>query len=145
MRRGDEAAVDAVLDAACEAGTARRIAGLRQAGDIAGEVVLPFQGGVAGYYALARMRAPSGWLCVGAIGIAPDWQGAGHGRRLMGVLSQWAQLSGRTVIAAGPLAFFERAGFARIDTAQGPVALAGPAPEGGAPDLIYPPALAARA
>ena len=138
LRRGEESKVDQILTGAYgHARAAERINALRKSGDIAGEVVLPFQGGVVGYYALAHMPAPAGWLCVAAAAIAPDWQGSGHGRRLMGVLSEWARLSGQNVVASGPARFWQRAGFA----ATGDVTLAGPAAAAQAeplPDLRYP-------
>ncbi len=145
MRRGEEGAIDALLHRAFDGvREAQLVAALRRAGDIAGEVVLPFQGGVVGYYALSRMRAPEDWLCVAVVAIDPDWQGSGHGRRLIGVLGEWARLSGRHVVTTGPAGFFERAGFvtASIDGAE--VMLAGP---GGATDntsLIYPAAFGSR-
>ncbi|SEL15016.1 GNAT family N-acetyltransferase [Roseovarius nanhaiticus] len=143
LRRGEEPAVDALLLAAFgDAAQLARIAALRRAGDIAGEVVLPYRDEIVGYYALATMCAPKGWLCLAAVAIAPDWQGAGHGRRLMGVLSEWARLSGQTVIAEGPPPFFERAGFA---PAGGRLALAGPTPPDDMPGLVYPAALVHRA
>jgi putative acetyltransferase len=139
MRRREEDAVDALLlRASGDVRAAQVIAALRQAGDIAGEVVLPFQGGIVGYYALARMRAPVGWLCLVSVVIDPEWQSAGHGRRLMGVLSEWARLSGQSVIAGGPLPFFERAGFARMAAGSSILAVAGPVGDGGAAELIYP-------
>ncbi|MFX0542520.1 GNAT family N-acetyltransferase [Roseovarius sp. S4756] len=146
LRRGDEAAVDdLLLRATGDAETARMIAALRSAGDIAGEVVLPFQDGIVGYYALARMRAPAGCLYVATVAIEPEWQGAGHGRRLMGVLSEWARLSGQSVIASGPLELFERAGFAAAPGPSGPLAVAGPVPPELAKGVIYPPAAGSRA
>ncbi|MFX0546945.1 GNAT family N-acetyltransferase [Roseovarius sp. S1116L3] len=141
LRRGDEAAVDdLLLRAVGAADTSQMIAALRAAGDIAGEVVLPFQVGIVGYYALARLRAPAGCLFVAAVAIDSEWQGAGHGRRMMGVLSEWARLSGQSVIANGPVAFFERAGFAAIQGPAGPLAVAGPVPPELAQGVIYPPA-----
>lgn len=142
LRRGEEASVDTLLGAAYgRSDIAQQIAALRKAGAIAGETVLPYQDEVVGYYALASMRAPKGWLCLAAVAIAPDWQGSGHGRRLMGVLSEWARLSGQSVIADGPPRFFERAGFVAV--AEG-LALAGPPISGGLPERVYPAALARR-
>lgn len=143
LRRGEEDAVRQLLiQAYGHARAAQRVDALRKSGSIAGEVVLPFQGGIVGYYALAHMAAPAGWLCVAATAIAPDWQGRGHGRRLMGVLSEWARLSGQTVIASGPAQFWQSAGFIRADADD--VMLAGPASGGDAPDLRYPPAIEAQ-
>lgn len=143
MRRGEENAVDVLLARAFGShGKAQMVASLRQGGDIAGEVVLPFQDGIVGYYALARMKAPAGWLCLAAVAIDPDWQGAGHGRRLIGMLSEWARLSGRSLIATGPEAFLTRAGFAPAPA--GGAMLAGP--DADLPDIspIYPAAFKAH-
>lgn len=144
LRRGEEGAVDALLRAAHgDASAARAVTALRAAGDIAGEVVLPCQGDIVGYYALAQMRAPKGWLVLAALAVAPDWQGQGHGRRLMGVLSEWARLSGRCVIAPGPLRFFERAGFR---AGPGGIPAAGlTGGEADLPPLHYPAAMMPRA
>ncbi|MFD0858853.1 GNAT family N-acetyltransferase [Roseovarius aquimarinus] len=140
MRRGDEAAVDSLL-AETDRVAVRRVAALRRSGRIAGETVLPWQGEIVGYYALAGMEAPEGCLCLAALAIAPDWQGAGHGRRLIGMLSEWARLSGRSVVARGPGAFLERAGFVPMEGAG--LYVAGPAPEASA--LVFPPDMAPRA
>ena len=143
MRRGEEDAVDALLARAFGSpGKAQLIAALRRAGDIAGEVVLPFQGDIVGYYALARMKAPTDWLCLAAVAIDPDWQGAGHGRRLIGMLSEWARLSGQFVIASGPAAFLTRAGFAPAPI-EGAL-LAGPGTDMPENTPIYPPAFQAH-
>lgn len=111
MRAGEEAAVADLLTRAYRRGDeAARADALRRAGHMAGEVVLPYRGGVVGYYALSG--APGAVLALGPVAIDPDWQGAGHGRRLIGMLSEWARLSGTSVIAEGPTGFLRRAGFA---------------------------------
>ncbi|WP_138934887.1 GNAT family N-acetyltransferase [Roseovarius arcticus] len=143
MHRGEEDAVDALLARAFGSpDKAKMVASLRQSGDIAGEVVLPFQGGIVGYYALARMKAPADWLCLAAVAIDPDWQGAGHGRRLIGMLSEWARLSQQSVIASGPAAFFTRAGFAPSPI-KGAL-LAGPSADLPPTTPLYPPAFKAH-
>ena len=142
MRRGEEVVVDALLARAFDSpDKAKQVAALRRDGDIAGEVVLPFQGNIVGYYALARLKAPVGWLCLAAVAIDPDWQGAGHGRRLIGMLSEWARLSGQSVIASGPTAFLTRAGFAPAPI-EGAL-LAGPVTDMPEITPLYPSALRA--
>lgn len=146
MRRGDEPAVDDLLTRAFGSDAeADLVHALRRAGDIAGEVVLPFQGGVVGYYALSRMRAPEGWLCLAPVAIAPDWQGSGHGRRMIGMLSEWARRSGTFVVVTGQLPFYSRAGFSAERAARltlpdpgTQTLLAGPGEEAPQLDLIYP-------
>jgi len=142
MRRGEDAAVDDLLARAfSHPHASRRIAALRRSGDIVGEVVLPFQGGIVGYYALAQMKAPAGWLCLATVAIDPGWQGSGHGRRLMGVLSEWARLSGQSVIATGPEAFLTRSGFG-ASPVEGTF-LAGPGVDMPHVTATYPPAFQA--
>jgi len=119
MRRGEEDAVDALLRAAFagpdEAGLVRR---LRKDRDMAGESVLTWQGEVIGYFALSRMRAPKTWLCLAPVAIHPDWQGKRHGQRMMGMLSEWARISGRYVVVLGQVAFYERGGFSQARAAR---------------------------
>ncbi|WP_238987457.1 GNAT family N-acetyltransferase [Roseovarius dicentrarchi] len=137
LHRGEEGAVGDLLNRAYGGGAeAKTVDGLRRAGVIAGEVVLPCQGGIVGYYALSRMRAPGGALCVGPVAIDPDWQRAGHGRRMIGLLAEWARLSGTCVLAEGCEAFFARAGF-RASGVDG-LWLAGPARDLSGVELLFP-------
>ncbi|MCQ0093917.1 GNAT family N-acetyltransferase [Roseovarius sp. M141] len=151
MRRGEEPAVGALLQRAFGGdGEARLVQALRKSGAVAGEVVLPFQGGIVGYYALSRMDAPEGWLCLAPVAIDPDWQGAGHGRRLIGMLAEWARRSGTYVAVLGQVPFYERAGFnatraSRLTTPY-PVAqtlIAGPGEDAPQAALSYPAAFGA--
>jgi putative acetyltransferase len=119
MRRGEEDAVDALLQAAFpgpeEAALVRQ---LRKNGNMAGESVLPCQGEVVGYFALSTMRAPKGWLCLAPVAIHPDWQSKGHGRRMMGMLTEWARISGSYVVVLGQVPFYERGGFSKARAAR---------------------------
>ncbi|MEB8389033.1 N-acetyltransferase [Rhodobacteraceae bacterium KMM 6894] len=151
MRRGEEPAVrDLLVRAFGGPAEADLVEALRRAGSIAGEVVLPFQGGIVGYYALSQMRAPEGWLCLAPVAIAPDWQGSGHGRRMIGMLAEWARRSGTHVVVLGQVPFYERAGFsveraARLTSAF-PVEhtlLAGPGEDAPQLALTYPKAFRA--
>ena len=93
-----------MLEAAFETtGEARLVDALRRSGAIAGEVVLPYQGGVVGYYAVSQMRAPQGWLCLAPVAIDPEWQGSGHGRRMLGMLTEWARMSQTFVVVLGEI------------------------------------------
>ncbi|UXX82625.1 GNAT family N-acetyltransferase [Roseovarius pelagicus] len=112
MRRGEEDAVAELLTLAFDGDAeARLVAALRKSGAMAGEVVLPYQGGIVGYYALSQMREPTGWLCLAPVAIHPDWQGRGHGRRMIGMLTEWARLSKTSVVVLGQVPFYECAGF----------------------------------
>ena len=112
MRRGEEAAVDVLLRAAF-AGEAevQLVHKLRKSKAIAGEQVLPMGDRIVGYYALSHMVAPKGWLCLAPVAIAPELQGQGHGRRMIGMLTEWARLTKTPVVVLGDPAFYARAGF----------------------------------
>lgn len=104
--------VDALLRAAFDgAEEAALVARLRKQGAIAGEVVLPLGDEVIGYYALAQMVAPKGWLCLAPVAIRPDWQRKKHGKRMIGQLVAWAEAAGPTLVVLGQPAFYEAAGF----------------------------------
>ncbi len=116
MRRGEEAAVDALLQRAFGgADEARLVEDLRKSGAMAGEMVLPFEGGVVGYYALSAMKGPKGWLCLAPVAIDPDWQGRGHGRRMVKQLVAWAEAVGSSVCVLGDVDFYKACGFSTID------------------------------
>ena len=115
MRRGEEAEVAALLTAAFGGkDEAALIEALRKSRAIAGEMVLPSKDGIVGYLALSAMRAPEGWLCLAPVAIRPDLQGCGHGRRMVGMITEWARLSGNTMVVLGDRAFYTRCGFAPI-------------------------------
>lgn len=146
LRRGEEAAVDRLLSRAFGGeDEVRLVHRLRRDGAMAGEVVLPCGDGIAGYYALSKMRAPKGWLCLAPVAIDPDWQGQRHGQRMIGMLAEWARLSRVHVVVLGQVGFYERGGF-RQDraahlTSPYPIAhtlLAGPGDDAPAEKLLYP-------
>lgn len=114
LRAGEEAQVDALLGAAFDSGAeARLVTALRRSGAIAGEMVLPLNGEIAGYYALSHFRRPEGWLCLAPVAIHPEHQRQGHGRRMVGQLAEWARLTGQVVVVLGQAEFYQRAGFRR--------------------------------
>lgn len=146
MRRGEEGAVDALLRLAFEGPQeAALVHLLRKDGDMAGESVLAWQGEIIGYFALSNMRAPKTWLCLAPVAIHPDWQGKRHGRRMIGMLTEWARIAGCHVVVLGQVGFYERAGFsqaraARLSTPY-PVEhtlLAGPGTDAPQETLTYP-------
>ena len=115
MRRGEEAEVTALLTQAFGGkDEARLVEALRKSRTIAGEMVLPSKDGIVGYLALSAMTAPKGWLCLAPVAIRPDMQGLGHGRRMVGMITEWARLSGHTLVVLGDPAFYTRCGFAPI-------------------------------
>lgn len=149
MKRGEEPAVTDLLTAAFGGkDEAQLVEALRKSKAIAGEMVLPMDGEVIGYAALSKMVSPKGWLCLAPVAIRPDLHGRGYGRRLVGMITQWAEMSGQTLVVLGDPAFYTRCGFKPI--AEGftsPYPLdhtltAGPA-KGKATALTYPKAFGA--
>lgn len=146
MRRGEEPAVDALLRAAFNgAEEAELVKALRRSGDMAGEQVMAADGDIVAYLALSRMSAPKGWLCLAPVAVHPDWQGRRIGRRMVGLISEWARISGTTVVVLGQVPFYERAGFSATRAAQlsspYPVdhtLLAGPGTDAPKATLTYP-------
>lgn len=119
LRRGEEDAVDALLLAAFPGPQeAKLVRQLRKDRVIAGENVMVSQGDVIGYFALTRMVAPKGWLCLAPMAIHPDWQGKRHGQRMMGMLSEWARIARQYVVVLGPVRFYEHGGFSQARAAR---------------------------
>ncbi|MBW6418454.1 GNAT family N-acetyltransferase [Celeribacter sp. PS-C1] len=115
MKRGEENAVTDLLTSAFgQKDEAQLVEALRKSKAIAGEMVLPMAGEVIGYAALSKMIAPKGWLCLAPVAIRPDLQARGYGRRLVGMITQWAELSGQTLVVLGDPAFYSRCGFKPI-------------------------------
>ncbi|PRY76928.1 putative acetyltransferase [Yoonia maritima] len=112
MKRGEEPAVDALLDLAFGGpDESRLVAALRKSRVIAGETVLPMDGQIIGYYALSYMVKPKGWLCLAPVAIHPDVQRRGYGKRMIGVLTEWARLTKTPVVVIGDAKFYQSAGF----------------------------------
>lgn len=114
LKRGEEGQVDDLLRAAF-GGTAEAdlVAKLRKARLIAGEQVMPMGDRIIGYYALSYLVKPKGWLCLAPVAISPDVQRRGYGKRMMGMLTEWARLTKTPVVVLGEPAFYEKAGFSR--------------------------------
>ncbi len=117
LRPGEEPAVEALLRAAFGGEEeVRLVAQLRKTGAMAGESVLPGPeggDGPVGYFALSQMRQPNTWLCLAPVAIHPDWQGRGHGRRMLRMLAGWAAAAGQRVVVLGEPGFYEGCGFSR--------------------------------
>ena len=119
MKPEEAAQVDALLRAAFGGSDeAELVAKLRHAGAMVGEMVLPLGEAVIGYYALSKMVAPQGWLCLAPVAIRPDWQGMNHGKRMIGQLVAWAEGAQKPVVVLGQPAFYARAGFSATKAAN---------------------------
>jgi len=146
LRKGEEPAVDTLLRAAFRGpDEAELVKSLRQAGAMAGESVLPMGDAIIGYFALSKMRQPKGWLCLAPVAIDPAYQGRNFGKRMIGMLVEWARISGAYVVVLGDVPFYEKAGFSAARaaglTSPYPVAhtlLAGPGTDVPQQTLIYP-------
>jgi len=119
MRRGEEEAVDALLKLVFPGSQeADLVHKLRKGRVMAGENVLGHEDRIIGYFALSRMIAPKGWLCLAPMAIHPDWQGKRHGQRMMGLLTEWARISRHYVVVLGPVAFYQSGGFSQARAAR---------------------------
>ena len=141
----DAAAADLVALAFGGTDEVRLMDLLRQEGSMVGEMVLPLGEALIGYYALSVMRGPKDWLCLAPVAIHPEHQGRGHGRRMIGQLTEWARIAGQTVVVLGQPEFYESAGFSRARAARlsspYPIThtlLAGPGEDVPEETLIYP-------
>ncbi len=151
LASGEEDEVDLLLRAAFPTGgQAALVRALRKSGAMAGEMVLPASGALAGYAGLSAMVAPKGWLCLGPVAILPDHQGRRWGKRLVGMVTEWASQSGATLLVTGPAPFFEKMGFSQARAARltgclpsGATLLIGPGNTVPAAALTYPAAFVA--
>ena len=112
LRGGEEGAAAALLDLAFGGqDESRLVERLRRDGVMAGEMVLPMQGAIVGYYAVSRMVRPKGWLCLAPVAVHPDMQRRRFGQRMVGMLGEWARMSVTPVVVLGQPAFYGRCGF----------------------------------
>ena len=112
MKRGEETEVDSLLRTAFDGAVeATLVEKLRSSGQIAGEQVMPMGDRIVGYYALTYLIKPKGWLCLAPVAIAPDVQRRGYGKRMMGMLTEWARLTKTPVVVVGPQDFYTKGGF----------------------------------
>ncbi len=146
LRKGEEAKVDRLLQRAFGGqDEVRLVHNLRKSKAMAGEMVVPVGDDIIGYYALSWIRAPKNWLCLAPVAVDPDWQGQGQGKRMMGLLSEWARLTGTYVVVLGEVAFYEKGGFSQSRAAnlQSPfpieyTLIAGPGNDAPSQELRYP-------
>ena len=146
MNPGEETAVERLLQRAFKGSDeAQLVRKLRKSRQIAGEMVVPGEEGIVGYYALSRMVEPKGWLALAPVAIDPDWQGRGIGRRMVGMAAEWARLRQTMIVVLGSVPFYERGGFSAARAAKltsiYPVEhllLAGPGTDAPEKTLVYP-------
>jgi len=125
MKPGEEDAVERLLLAAFETDAeARLVRKLRKANAIAGETVLPMGDDIIGYFALLKMVKPKGWLALAPVAIDPEFHRQGFGKRMLGMLTEWAKITSTPVVVLGNPVFYERCGFDRSAVAK----LSGPCP-----------------
>ena len=126
LKRGEEPLVDDLIAAAFgSTDEVMLVRKLRKSGLIAGEQVMPMGDQIVGYYALSYMIKPKGWLCLAPVAIAPDVQRRGYGKRMMGMLTEWARLTGTPIVVLGPQEFYGKTGFSHDAAAK----LRGPYPQ----------------
>jgi len=142
---------------------------LRSDGSMWREEVKPWQGVIAGYLALSRMRAPEGWACLAPVAVLPKFQNGAAapskamqrtfavGTRLVRELVDSLDLFARwrsegkdvpsTIVVLGKPSFYERAGFslARAQRLTSPypidhTLIARPGDDVPEETLVYPPA-----
>jgi len=129
LRQEQQEEVDALLRSAFGGDEeVELVHNLRQSGDMAVELVKAWNGRIAGYAALSRMRAPIGWLCLAPVAVLPefqrgalapdgqpkrDWQ---IGRRLVEDILTYASTPKQIVVLGQP-EFYEKCGFSRARAA----------------------------
>ncbi len=120
LRRGEERQVDDLLRAAFGGDTEMRLVhALRKTGAMAGEMVLPGQDqAIAGYYALSFFIRPKGWLCLAPVAIHPTLQRRRNGQRMLGLLTEWARITGTYLVVLGQPEFYSRCGFSTARAAR---------------------------
>jgi putative acetyltransferase len=111
-RPEDFDAIDALLRAAFSGPEeAALVRDLRAVGAMELEMVMPSADGLAAHLALSRMVAPSGWLALAPVVVAPVWQGKRIGSRLVAGVVRLMAIKGVTVVVLGKPSFYARAGF----------------------------------
>lgn len=146
----DHDAIDALLRAAFPTpAEAALVQSLRAADQIEVELVMPWPAGLVGYLALSRMEAPSGWLALAPVAVAPAWQGKRLGSRMVAGALRLMAIKGVTTVVLGSPSFYARAGFSltRASHLTSPFPLdhtliARPGMDGPRDTLIYPAAFA---
>lgn len=119
LKRGEEDAVTALLDAAFGGrDESKLVEALRKSRVVAGEMVMPLRTDagvqIVGYAALSKLVSPKGWLALAPVAIAPEFQGRGYGKRLVGMIAQWAEMTGQTLIVLGDPKLYTKAGFSPL-------------------------------
>ncbi|MFK7754527.1 MAG: GNAT family N-acetyltransferase [Sedimentitalea sp.] len=145
MVLGEEPDVSALLSAAFKGDDeVQLVKDLRRAGDMMGEQVMTVEDKVIAYAGLCRMVAPANWLCLAPVAVDPEWQGRRIGRRMVGLIAEWARISGTYVVVLGQPLFYNSAGFSTTRASQltspypiDHTALAGPGGDMPKQTLVY--------
>lgn len=118
-RTDDFAAIDALLrDAFSGLQEAALVRDLRASGEVELEMVMAAPDGIVAHLALSRMVAPSGWLALAPVAVAPAWQGKRIGARLVAGVVRLMAIKGVTVVVLGKPSFYTRAGFSSARAAR---------------------------
>lgn len=106
----DHAAVDALLRRAFsgpdEALLVHRLRGLKGTREWVIGLAVPLA-----YAAVSPLVAPSGWLCLAPVAVAPEQTGRGYGTALVREIRRLCLAEGRTLVVLGDPEFYQRAGF----------------------------------
>lgn len=123
---------------------------LREAGDIAAELVWEDGGEVLGHVSLTRHRHPPTWFILSSIAVSPERHGQGIGSDLVrAILDQARSVNAGAVTVLGNAGYYQRFGFARSsgEALETPFSTENtllypirPETAGGMTELIYPPA-----
>lgn len=151
LKSGEEPQVEALLKLAFDgAQESQLVKMLRKDRAMAGEMVMAVNNQIVAYCALSKMVAPKGWLCLAPVAVHPDFQGRRTGKRMVGLITEWARITGNYLLVLGDVTFYERGGFsaarARNLTSPYPIdhtLLAGPGNDVPRQELLYPKAFGA--
>ncbi|GAA6149815.1 putative acetyltransferase [Pseudooceanicola nitratireducens] len=113
FRPGDATGVSILLDTAFEGqAELRLVQALREADQIAVELVAELEGHVVGHICFARLVAPEGWLSLSPLVVSPSQQDRGIGSDLVRAgLDAARQAGAKAITVLGAPDYYTRFGF----------------------------------